>query len=236
MNPAWPSGSTTGPHGPVLGETLRAPQFYMQFFHMHFFYRGKGNRPALAAKILLICLAVVCAGALSAGAQSSVMSPYQDESDGVSAGGKWIEFHSEDKMTAARQVRFELLSDNYLSEDPEYKPRIELVCTNRKYTYADFNPGMRLGPPNRPGFWGQPQMEVLVRVDDTHHYHGWNWIRGRFLSMDKGTTRELLGAHIFKVEIPGRRGPEIAEFSPAGLDPARVKQACELTPKRPSKN
>jgi hypothetical protein len=220
----------------VLGETLTASQLYMQVFHTQFFYQGKGNRLALAAKILLICMAAVWAGTLPAGAQSGVMSPYQDESDGVSAGGKWIEFHSEDKMTAARQVRFELLSDNYLSEDPEYKPRIELVCTNRKYTYADFNPGMRLGPPNRPGFWGQPQMEVLVRVDDTHHYHGWNWIRGRFLSMDKGTTRELLGAHIFKVEIPGRRGPEIAEFSPAGLDRARVKQACELTPKRPSKN
>src|SRR5215470_16278419 len=30
---------------------------------------------------------------------------------------------------------------------PEYKPRVELVCTNRKYTYADFNPGIPLGPP-----------------------------------------------------------------------------------------
>ncbi|MBZ5647429.1 MAG: hypothetical protein LAN37_09420 [Acidobacteriia bacterium] len=178
--------------------------------------------------------AVVCAAALSASAQSRVMSPYQGESDGVGAGGKWIEFHSEDKMTAAKRVRFELLADNYLSEDPDYKPRIELVCTNGKYTYADFNPGMRLGPPNRPGFWGQPQMEVRVRVDDTHHYHGWNWIRGRFLSMDKGTTRELIGAHVFKVEIRGRRGREIAEFSPAGLDLARVKRACDLTPKQPS--
>jgi hypothetical protein len=79
-------------------------------------------------------------------------------------------------------------------------------------------------------------MEVMVRVDDTHSYHGWNWIRGRFLSMDKGTTRELIGAHVFKVEIRGRNGPEIAEFSPAGLDLARVKQACDLTPKKPSKN
>jgi hypothetical protein len=54
--------------------------------------------------------------------------------------------------------------------------------------------------------------------------------------MDKGTTRELIGSHIFKVQIPGQRGPEIAEFSPAGLDLARVKQACDLTPKKPSKN
>ena len=47
--------------------------------------------------------------------------------------------------------------------------------------------------------------------------------------MDKGTTRELIGAHIFKIEIRGRKGPEIAEFSPAGLDLARVKQTCDLT-------
>ncbi len=111
------------------------------------------------------------------------------------------------------------------------------MCTNSKYTYADFNPGIRLGPPNRPGFWGQPQMEVEVRVDNGHSFHGWNWIRDRFLSMDKGTTRELIGAHIFKVQIRGRNnGHEIAEFTPEGLDLARVKQACDLTPRKPSKD
>ena len=182
-------------------------------------------------KAIIAIWAMVCAAALSANAQSRVMSPNQDESDGVSVGGKWVEFHTEDKMTAAKKVRFELLADNYLAEDPDYKPRIELVCSNGKYTYADFNPGIRLGPPNRPGFWGQPQMEVMVRVDDKHDYHGWNWVRGRFLSMDKGTTRQLIGAKIFKIEIRGRGGREIAEFSPAGLDLSRVKQACDLTPK-----
>jgi len=186
----------------------------------------------LGTKILFAGLTVVCAASLVADAQRIIRSPNQDESDGVSAGGEWVEFHSEDKMTAERKVRFELLSENYLSEDPDYKPRIELVCTNGKYSYADFNPGIRLGPPNRPGFWGQPQMEVMVRVDDTHSNRGCNWIRDRFLSMDKGTTRALIGAHVFKVEIRGRRGPEIAEFSPSGLDLARVKQACDLTPKR----
>jgi hypothetical protein len=206
-----------------LEETLKAAQFF-----------PRGNRWALATRAFFAGLVLVCAAAASA--QSGALSPYQGESDGVSAGGKWMEFHSEDKMTGAKKVRFELLSDNYLSQDPDYKPRIELVCTNGKHTYADFNPGMRLGPPNRPGFWGQPQMEVMVRVDDAHSSHGWNWIRGRFLSMDKGTTRELIGAHVFKVEIRGRRGREIAEFSPAGLDLARVKQACDLTPKAPSKD
>jgi hypothetical protein len=194
-----------------------------------------GRRRALVINACFAGLVLVCS-ALAASAQNTVRSPNQDESDGVGVGGKWVEFHSEDKMTAAKKVRFELLSDNYLSEDPDYKPRIELVCTNSKFTYADFNPGIRLGPPNRPGFWGQPQMEVMVRVDDAHSNHGWNWIRGRFLSMDKGTTRELIGAHVFKVEIRGRKGPEIAEFSPAGLDLGRVKQACDLTSKKPGKD
>jgi hypothetical protein len=196
----------------------------------------RGNRWAFSTKAFFAGLALVCAAALSVSAQSGAMSPYQGESDGVGSGGKWMEFHSEDKMTGAKKVRFELLSDNYLSEDPDYKPRIELVCTNNKYTSADFNPGIRLGPPDRPGFWGQPQMEVVVRVDDSHDHHGWNWNRDRFLSMDKGTTRELIGARVFKVEIPGRRGHEIAEFSPAGLDLVRVKQACDLTPRKPSKD
>jgi hypothetical protein len=188
----------------------------------------------ITTKIAIAVLALVCAAVLSLSAQNRVYSPYQGESDGVSAGGKWFEFRSEDKMTAARKVRFELLADNYLSEDPEYKPRIELMCTNGKFTYADFNPGIRLGPPNRPGFWGQPQMEVMVRVDDAHSHHGWNWIRGRFLSMDKGTTRELIGARVFKIQIPGRNGPEIAEFSPEGFNLGRVRDACDLTPKKPS--
>ena len=181
-------------------------------------------------------LILVCSAALSVRAQSVAFSPYQDESDGISGGGKWMEFHSEDKMTGAKKARFELLSDNYLREDPEYKPRIQFTCSNGKYTETNFNPGIRLGPPNRPGFWGQPQMEVLVRVDDTHSNHGWNWIRDRFLSVDKGTTRELIGAHVFKIELRGQYGPEIAEFSPAGLDLARVKRTCDLTAKRPNKN
>ena len=199
-------------------------------------FSKRPNRRAFFTNTFFAGLALVGAAALSVSAQSGAMSPYQGESDGVSAGGKWLAFRSEDKMTGAKKVRFELLSDNYLSEDPEYKPRIELVCTNNKYTSADFNPGIRLGPPDRPGFWGQPQMEVVVRVDDSHDHHGWNWNRDHFLSMDKGTTRELIGARVFKVEIPGRGGPEIAEFSPAGLDLVRVKQACDLTPRKPSKD
>jgi hypothetical protein len=180
----------------------------------------------------------VIAGTLvvAATAQSGAMSPYQDEKDGVSAGGKWMEFQSEDKMTGAKKVRFELLSDNYFKEDPDYKPRVELFCSAGKLTLADFNPGVRLAPPNRPGFWGQPQLEVMVRIDDTHHFHGWNWMRGHFLSMDKGTTRGMMQAQVFKVELPTRSGRQIAEFSPAGLNVDQVKQACDLTPKKPSKD
>lgn len=207
---------------------LKAMQFFRAFISKTSF--------AIGARAFFAGLAIVCVAAIPALSQNGVMSPYQGERDGVSAGGKWVEFRSEDKMTAAKKVRFELLADNYLSNSPDYKPRVEIVCTNRKYTYSDFNPGIPLGPPNRPGFWGQPQIEVQVRVDNTHHYHGWNWVRDRFLSMDKGTARELIGSQIFKIEMPGRRGSEIAEFSPAGLDLGRVKEACDLGPKKPSRD
>lgn len=179
-------------------------------------------------------IGLVLAGGPIASAQTGAMSPHQGESDGVNAGGKWLEFSSTDKMTGANRVRFELQSDNYFKEDPDYKPRVNLVCNNGKLKYADFNPGVRLPPPNRPGWWGQPQLEVEVRVDGVHYYKGWNWMRGRFLSMDKGTVRGLMGAQVFNVALPTRSGRQIAEFSPSGLNFDRVKQACDLTPKKPS--
>ena len=193
---------------------------------------GKAIGSGLAARAVL--LSVLIGAAALACAQSGAMTPYQGESDGVSAGGKWLEFHSTDKMTGAKKVRFEIQSDNYFREDPEYKPRVNLSCNDGKLKWADFNPGVRLAPPNRPGFWGQPQLEVMVRVDDAHYFKGWNWMRGRFLSMDKGTVRGLIGAKVFKVELPTRSGRQIAEFSPGGLNLDRVKQACDLTPKKPS--
>lgn len=177
-------------------------------------------------------LALVAAAAVSLFAQGA-MSPYQDEQDGVSAGGKWMVFRREDKMTAAKKVRFELTANNYLREDPNSKPRVELVCSNGKYEYSDFNPGERLGRPDYPGFWGQPKMEVMVRIDGYHDHKGWNWVRGRFLSMDKGTVRGMLNADVFNLEIRTRSGPQIAEFSPAGLNLDDVRHACDLTPHKP---
>ena len=192
------------------------------------------NRSPVAAKAALVCVTLLCAA--SAWAQRGAMSPNQDERDGVSTGGNWMEFQSEDKMTGAKKVRFELLANNSFREDPNYPPRVELFCENGKFKLADFNPGVRLPPPNRPGFWGQPQLGVMVRIDDTHGYHGWNWLRGHFLSMDKGTTRGLMGAQVFNVELPTASGRQIAEFSPAGLDLDQVRHACDLTPKKPSKD
>jgi hypothetical protein len=191
------------------------------------------DRCVLAAAVLFATLIFVAAGTMQAVAQEGAMSPYQGEQDGVSAGGKWMEFRSEDKMTAAKKVRFELLSNNYLKEDPDYKPRVEMVCTNGKYEYADFNPGARLGHPDYPGFWGQPKMEVMVRIDDSHDHKGWNWVRGRFLAMDKGTIRGAIGAQVFNVEVRTRTGYAIAEFSPAGLNLDEVRHACDLTPHKP---
>jgi hypothetical protein len=155
----------------------------------------------------------------------------QAPSAGVPAGGKWTEFDAEDPMTAAKKVRFELLANN--AEDRDSSAKITLFCTDGKLALSDFRPNMRMAGPNRPGFWGQPQMEVTVRVDNSHSEHGWNWVDGHFLSMDKGTTRELIGAHLFRVEFLSPQGPQIAEFSPDGLDLGRVSKACGLTPKKP---
>ena len=164
------------------------------------------------------------------------MSPYQGEQDGVNVGGNWMAFRSTDKMTGYKKVRFELLSNNYFREDPDYKPRVELYCEDGKLKFSEFNPGVRLPPPNRPGFWGQPQLGVEVRIDDVHYHRGWNWgPRGRFLSMDKNTVRGMIGAQVFNIALPTRSGRQIAEFSPNGLDIDQVRQACDITPRKPSK-
>lgn len=151
--------------------------------------------------------------------------------NGVSAGGNWTESRSEDRMTAAKRVRFDLPADN--SRNTDDRARIILFCTDGKLKLADFRPNLPLSRPNWPGFWGQPQMRVRVRVDDSHSDHSWNWVNGRFLSMDKGTAREMLGARLFRVEFRTPEGSRIAEFSPAGLDLQRVRDACDLTPKKP---
>lgn len=193
-------------------------------------FQNKNRRASTAA----LAFAAFILTAVSAFGQDGAMSPYQDEQDGVSAGGKWMEFQSEDKMTGAKKARFELVADNFFREDPDYKPRVELFCEDGKLKLADFNPGVRLPPPNRPGFWGQPQLEVMVRVDDVHYRRGWNWERGHFLSMDKGTARGLIRGQVFKVELPTKSGRQIAEFSPAGLNVDEVRKSCDLTPKKPS--
>lgn len=156
---------------------------------------------------------------------------YEGNANAVSAGGSWMQYASEDRMTAAKKVRFELAANNAPKSDPSAK--VILYCTNGKLTLADFHPGERLSRPNWPGFWGQPQMRVRVRVDNAHDDHSWNWINGRFLAMDKGTARELLGAQLFRIEFLTPDGPSIAEFSPAGVDLKAVKNACDLTPKKP---
>ncbi len=195
---------------------------------LHSFFSKNRALAAVSATFVLMAVAVV-----SLRAQQGSMSPYQNEGDGVSVGGKWMVFRSEDKMTGAKKARFELMSNNYLRADPNSKPRVELVCTNGKYEYSDFNPGERLGRPDYPGFWGQPKMEVMVRIDGYHDHKGWNWVRGHFLAMDKGTIRGMLGGEVFNIEVKTRSGPQIAEFSPAGIDLSEVKRACDLTPHKP---
>jgi hypothetical protein len=149
----------------------------------------------------------------------------------VSAGGNWMKSETEDKMTAAKKVKFTLAADHSLPGSDQ-KPEVTIFCTNGKLALGDFRPNVRTRP-NQPGFWGQPQMRVVVRVDQSHDQRSWNWVNGEFLAMDKDTTREILGAQIFKVQFLTPDGPQIAEFSPAGLDQQMVRTACNLKPKKP---
>jgi len=179
------------------------------------------------AFVCLTALAAVCF------AQNPSEEPpgYGQGSNGVSAGGSWTKTDVEDRMTGAHKVRYELPANNAPNSDDQAK--VILYCSNGKLELADFHPGTRLSRPNWPGFWGQPQMHVLVRVDNSHDTHNWNWIRGHFLAIDKGTTRELIGAHLFRVEFQTPGGPEIAEFSPEGLNFREVEKSCGLKPKKP---
>jgi hypothetical protein len=134
-------------------------------------------------------------------------------------------------MTAEKRVHLQLPADNSVAG--EELAQINLYCTNGKLKLADFHPNVPLARPNWPGFWGQPQMRVRVRVDNSHSDHGWNWVNGHFLAMDKGTTRQLLGAHLFRIEFQTPDGPRIAELSPAGLDLRLVEKSCGLKPEKP---
>jgi hypothetical protein len=191
-------------------ETLEAPSS-----------TGGANRERFPVKALVACLVLLCAAAVLCAQEA-----------GISGGGKWREFDSQDQMTLVTKTRFELDADNSLPGS-ESNPKIILFCTAGKLELSDFRPNARIAGPDHPSFWGRPQMEVLVRVDNAHSNHGWNWVNGHFLSMDKGTTREMLGAQVFKVEMQTPEGAQIASFSPAGINLGRIKNACDLTPKKP---
>ena len=191
-------------------ESLKAESFFSKILHAR-----------VSVKTLLACTILLCSAAVSSWAQDG----------GIPVGGKWWEFDTEDKMTLAKKVKFVISADNFLRDSTYQKPKIEVVCINGKLENSFFNPNVKLGPPNRPGFWGQPQAVVLVRVDDSHDSHGWNWVPGHALSMDKGTTRKLFRANVFKVEFRSAGGPEIAEFSPSGIYTDRISKACGFNPK-----
>lgn len=187
----------------------------------------------IRAAVVFVILSAIMLGAQGRPRPQSDpdQNPDQERYDaGTSAGGNWTEYRAEDPMTTSKRVRFELPAAN--TGDRDEQARVILYCTDGKLKLADFRPNVRLSRPDWPGFWGQPQMRVRVRADGNHSDHGWNWVNGHFLSMDKGTTRELIGAHLFRIEFRTPDGPKIAEFSPAGLDLNRVHEACDLTPKK----
>jgi hypothetical protein len=166
------------------------------------------------------------------GNQNAGLPPARVQAPGVPAGGKWMEYQSVDTMTAAQKHRFELEADTLLP-DSDAKAKVLLFCVSGKLALGDFRPNLRIGPPNWASFWGRPQMSVRVRVDNSSSRHHWNWVNGSFLAMDKDTVRQLIGAHIFKVEFETPNGRQIAEFSPAGLDLGLVKRVCSLKPQKP---
>jgi hypothetical protein len=151
-----------------------------------------------------------------------------DRSAAVSAGGKWRKFETRDPMTNVQRVRFQLEADNPL-RDSISNAKINVLCAKGDYVIGRFVPNVRTRPTN-PGFWGQPQVQVVTREDNHHDTHGWNW-DGRFLAMDKDTVRRLVGSSVFKVELPGPQEGNIASFSPAGLDLTQFENACHLKPK-----
>ncbi|SPE44215.1 exported hypothetical protein [Candidatus Sulfotelmatobacter sp. SbA7] len=190
----------------------------------------------LAVGFIFLCAMVVplCAqeGGMPPNGNQEGGMPVGKPEAGIPAGGKWKEFQSEDKMTAAQKNRFELEADTLLP-DGDAKAKVILFCVNGKLALGDFRPNLRIGPPNWASFWGRPQMSVRVRVNNSSSRHHWNWVNGRFLAMDKDTVRQLIGAQIFKVEFETPNGRQIAEFSPAGLDLALVKKVCSLKPQKP---
>jgi hypothetical protein len=51
--------------------------------------------------------------------------------------------------------------------------------------------------------------------------------------MDGDTVRQLIASNVFKIQFLSDDGPQIAEFSPGGLDLGRVKAECGLKPQKP---
>ena len=68
---------------------------------------------------------------------------YEGNANSVNAGGNWTEYSGEDRMTAAKRVRFELPADNAPNSDDQAK--VILYCTNGKLKLADFRPDHAFG-------------------------------------------------------------------------------------------
>ena len=196
---------------------------------MHLFVNSLPKRRGFACGIVVV---LVFSTVLLAQRPRDDRDDYdQGGGNGVSVGGNWTAYNSEDRMTAEKRVRFVLPADN--TRDSDERAQVIFYCTDGRLKLADFRPNLRLSRPNWPGFWGQPQMHVRVRVDDHPDEHNWNWVNGHFLAMDKGTAREIIGAHLLRIEFNTPEGPRIAEFSPAGLDLQAVRTSCGLTAKKP---
>ena len=67
-------------------------------------------------------------------------------------------------------------------------------------------------------------------------FNGWNWVRGHFLSMDKGTTRGMIGAQSFQRSASALAADARSPSSrPAGLNVDEVRKPATSRQKSPAK-
>jgi len=95
--------------------------------------------PKLVVKALAVSFFFLCTLSVTLCAQEGGPPTDGKQVAGIPAGGKWLEFQSEDKMTGAQKNRFELEADNLLP-DSDAKAKVLLFCVGGKLALGDFRP------------------------------------------------------------------------------------------------
>jgi hypothetical protein len=161
--------------------------------------------------------------------------PAQDSpSRTVDAGGKWTAHITEDKFTSKPFTRFELTGDESITGGQESGyPSFEIDCAFKdgkvRWVTSRLNSSVALGPPNMPSpLTGAPEQIVKLRANDKYYNHHWVMgPRAHSFFVDKDATKEILRSTNARVEFRDRANrPQVAIFSPAGLDRELLKKSC----------